>query len=126
MNEKPGGEQGQFFRDGQAQSAQKKDQEESGIDEFIGVVAEEDDYIRQGSSCSSLNQPQTSGGLGASGDFVEGSGGSPFEGRGSISAFNALICSPRSRAIVRSFRLFPQPVENPITIPAIREIKIKR
>lgn len=43
MNKKPRGEQGEFFRNGQTQSAQKKDQEESGIDEFIGVVAEEDD-----------------------------------------------------------------------------------
>ena len=43
MNKKPAGEQGKFFRNGQTESTQKKDQEKPRIDKMLRVVGEEDD-----------------------------------------------------------------------------------
>jgi len=43
MNEKPAGEQGKFFRDGQTQSAQEEDQEKPSVNKLLRVVGEEDD-----------------------------------------------------------------------------------
>jgi hypothetical protein len=48
VEKKTAGEQGDFFRDGKAQSAEEKNQKEAGVDEGFGVIYEKDGNVRQG------------------------------------------------------------------------------
>ena len=53
VNKKSPREQGQFFRNGQAQPAEKEDHEEPGVDERLRVADEKKGLVRQGFSGSS-------------------------------------------------------------------------
>ncbi len=57
-------EQGQFFRDGQAQSAEKEDQEEPCVNERLGITEEEKGFVRQGFCGSRLGLTSSRGGFG--------------------------------------------------------------
>ena len=93
---------------------------------MLRIIDEEDTDVRQGCSRSCLRQLQGSGGLLASGPGDGGSRPSSFGLRVAFSSRRAFACFSRSRTSARSFRLPPQPTEEPTIIPATTEPRINR